>query len=57
MLLLSTQRDQIYFCDFAQFEDFANFDVAQAKENSYCDHHQVDQLFLLAIKVFGCLHK
>jgi hypothetical protein len=39
MLLLRTQHDQIYFFDFAQFKDFATFDVTQAKEKNYRDHH------------------
>jgi hypothetical protein len=45
------------FFDFAQFKDLVTFDVAQAKEKSYRNHHQVDQLLLLAIEIFGCLHK
>jgi len=39
MLLLRTQHDQIYFFDFTQFKDFATFDVTQAKEKNYRDHH------------------
>jgi hypothetical protein len=39
MLLLPTQHDQINFFDFAQFKDFATFDVAQAKQKNYCDDH------------------
>jgi hypothetical protein len=36
---------------------FVAFDATQAKENNYCNQHPTNQFFLLAIEVFGCLHK
>jgi len=38
-------------------QKFVTFDAIQAKEKSYHDQHPNDQFFLLAIKVFECLHK
>ncbi len=32
-------------------------DMTQAKERSYHDQHHIDQFLLLAIEIFGCLHK
>jgi hypothetical protein len=40
-----------------QGEDCDIFDVVQAKEKNYYDRHPTDQFLLLAIEVFGCLHK
>ncbi len=36
---------------------FVAFDAAQAKKRNYRDWHPIDQFLLLAIDVFGCLHK
>jgi hypothetical protein len=36
---------------------FVTFDAIQAKEKSYHDQHPTDQFLILAIEVFGCLHK
>ncbi len=38
-------------------QGFAAFDVAHAKERSYCNQHPIDQVLPLIIEVFGCLHK
>jgi hypothetical protein len=38
-------------------QGFATSNANQAKENSYCNQHPINQLFPLTIKVFGCLHK
>jgi hypothetical protein len=36
---------------------FIAFDVTQAKEMNFHNRHPIDQIFHLAIEVFGCLHK
>jgi hypothetical protein len=36
---------------------FVTPDVVQAKEKSYHNRHPTDQILMLAIDVFGCLHK
>jgi hypothetical protein len=38
-------------------QGFATSDANQAKEKSYSNQHPINQLFPLAIEVFGCLHK
>ncbi len=42
------------FCDTQRF---ATSNAVQVKERSYCDQHLVDQFLLLAVEVFGYLHK
>jgi hypothetical protein len=36
---------------------FAASNAAQAKKKSYRDWHPIDQMLILAIEVFECLHK
>jgi len=36
---------------------FVASDITQTKERSYCNWHPTNQFLLLAIEVFGCLHK
>jgi hypothetical protein len=36
---------------------FATFDATQAKKQSYCNRHPVDQFLPLVVEVFGGLHK
>jgi hypothetical protein len=38
-------------------QGFVTSDVFQTKERNYHNQHLIDQFFLLAIKVFECLHK
>jgi hypothetical protein len=38
-------------------QGFATFNVAQTKKMNYYDWHPTDQFMLLAIEIFGCLHK
>jgi hypothetical protein len=38
-------------------QGFVAFDVVQTKERSYHNWHPSDQSLLLAIEMFGCLHK
>jgi len=38
-------------------QEFATFNVAQAKERGYHNQHPTNQFLPLAIEVFGCLHK
>jgi len=52
----------LHLCKFLPWlrlrgEDCDIFDVVQAKEKNYRDRHPIDQFLLLAIEVFGCLHK
>jgi hypothetical protein len=42
---------------FCTTQGFVASNVAQAKERGYHDQDFTDQFLLLAIKVFGCLHK
>jgi hypothetical protein len=42
---------------FCAIQRFATSNVIQAKEKNYCNQHPIDQFFLSAIKIFGCLHK
>jgi hypothetical protein len=45
------------FPRFCATYGFATSNTTQAKKMSYCDWHPVNQFFLLAIEIFGCLHK
>jgi hypothetical protein len=54
-LSLPTQRKQIYFPNLAP--PLVTFDVAQAKEQNYCNQHPINQFLPLAVEVFRCLHK
>jgi hypothetical protein len=38
-------------------QGFVASDVAQTKKQNYHDQHLANQLFPLAIEIFGCLHK
>jgi hypothetical protein len=42
---------------FCTNQKFNTVDVIQAKETDYHDRHPIDQFNILAIDVFGCLHK
>jgi hypothetical protein len=57
MLLLSTQRERIYFPDLAQLKDLSPLMQFQAKKRSYHNQHPTNQFPSLTIDVFGCLHK
>jgi hypothetical protein len=36
---------------------FVSSDDTQVKEKNYRDQHPIDQFLVLAIEIFGCLHK
>jgi hypothetical protein len=45
------------FFQYCATQRFVPFNVAQVKEQNYCDQHLINQNFPLVVEVFECLHE